>query len=305
MYKWSFKERCEMKIDGVFSGGGIRGYALVGAIKAVQEKGFSFERVAGTSAGSVVASFVAAGYTGEELEKMMMDIELDKFLDERKSIFPSSVVKWVLLYWKLGMYKGQALEKWIEKKLADKGIYSFGDLPKGTLRVIVSDLTTSRMLVLPDDLESYNYDPAKFPIAKAVRMSASLPYFFDPVRLFHSNVPSIIVDGGVLSNFPIWLFEQTKKERKRPLLGIKLSPSVEDRPPNKITNALTMYKALFETMMDAHDSRYISRSVEKDIIFVPVKDVLTREFSISEEKKKEMIDIGFNTASTFLKKWTY
>ncbi|MER2091063.1 MAG: patatin-like phospholipase family protein, partial [Sporosarcina sp.] len=57
-----------MWIDGVFSGGGLKGFALVGAYQVLEEKGYQFKRVAGTSAGSILASFIAAGYTAKEIE---------------------------------------------------------------------------------------------------------------------------------------------------------------------------------------------------------------------------------------------
>jgi NTE family protein len=294
-----------VKIDCVFSGGGIRGYALIGAIKAIEERGLSFVRVAGTSAGSILAAFVAAGYTADELEQLMEEINLEQFLDARKSFILTSVVKWFFLYWRLGLYKGQVLEKWLEEKLLIKGIRVFGDLSEGALKIVASDVTNSRMIVFPDDLPRYGYDPKTFSIAKAIRMSAGIPYFFEPVRLDQDKTNPLVVDGALLSNFPVWLFEQKREERKRPLLGIQLSPSLENRPTNEIKNAIGLFKALFETMMDAHDLRYISRSLEKDIVFIPVKNVLTREFSITFEQKKEMIQVGHQRTINFLKQWAY
>jgi NTE family protein len=294
-----------VKIDGVFSGGGIRGYALIGAIKAIEDRGFSFARVAGTSAGSLLASFVAVGYSGEEIEQIMEEIDLERFLDPRRSFFPVAIAKWFLLYWRLGLYKGLVLEKWLEEKFSAKGVRVFGDLPSETLRVVASDITNARMIVIPDDLPRYGYDPDQFSVAKAVRMSAGIPYFFEPLKLEQNKSTPIIVDGGVLSNFPLWLFEQTRNEKKRPLLGIQLSPKLESRPPNEIKNAIDLFTALFETMMDAHDLRYISRSAEKNIIFIPVDNVLSREFNINIEQKINMIQIGYTKAEEFLRQWSY
>ena len=62
-----------MVIDGVFSGGGLKGFALVGAYQVLEEKGFRFQRLAGTSAGAILASFIAAGYSGKEIEVMLND----------------------------------------------------------------------------------------------------------------------------------------------------------------------------------------------------------------------------------------
>ena len=61
-----------MDIDGVFSGGGIKGFALIGAIEVLESKDFTFKRLAGTSAGSILAALIAAGYTSREIMDLMM-----------------------------------------------------------------------------------------------------------------------------------------------------------------------------------------------------------------------------------------
>ncbi|QGQ47190.1 patatin-like phospholipase family protein [Metabacillus sediminilitoris] len=294
-----------MYIDGVFSGGGIKGFALIGAYQAIEQKGYTFKRIAGTSAGSIISAFIIAGYTADEILKMMEEVDLKEFLDERKSFLPFSLTKWMSLYWKLGLYKGVKLEEWLLTKLREKGISTFADIPNGSLRVIASDLTNGRMIVLPDDLPKYGIHPASFSVARAVRMSCSLPYFFEPVRLASSTGTNIIVDGGVLSNFPIWLFYQNKKSiKKRPVLGIKLSYNEQERPKRKINNAIEMFSALFDTMKDAHDERHISSRHEKDIIFIPVEHIVSTEMEITAEKKLALIELGRSRTNDFLKSWT-
>lgn len=292
-----------VQIDGVFAGGGIKGYALIGALKAIEDDGHSFVRVAGSSAGAIIATFITAGFSGEEIEKMMGEVDLKGFLDPRKSWLPDGIAKWLFLYWRLGLYKGKAFELWLEKKLEDKGIRAFGDLPPNSLRIVASDLTNSRMMVIPDDLPFYGVEPSSFSIAKAVRMSAAIPYFFEPVKIKIDKSSTIIVDGALLSNFPVWLFEQTRSENKRPLLGVQLSPEINNREPNIIKNGIDLFKALFETMMDAHDQRYISKKIEKDIIFIPVDPAISREFNLDKERKLELIETGYEHARKFLKKW--
>ena len=63
------------------------------------------------------------------------------------------------------------------------------------------------MMVLPDDLEKYGVSPDSFPVARALRMSCGIPFFFEPVRLKIGSGDTIVVDGGVLSNFPMWIFD--------------------------------------------------------------------------------------------------
>lgn len=296
-----------MEIDGVFSGGGIRGLALIGALEVMENKGFTFRRVAGTSAGSIVAGFVAAGFTSNEIIKLIDNVKFKNLLDNRNTWFPLpfQITKWFLLYWRLGLYKGKALEEWLRVKLGEKGVYTFSDLPKGSLRLVASDLTNGRLIVLPDDLVSYGIPIDSFPVAKAIRMSCSLPYFFEPIQLRSLEGKSIIVDGGVLSNFPMWLFVKGDTKKTRPVVGITLSHKLSEHPKHKIKNGIQLFEALFETMKEAHDTRYISRKHENDIIFIPTDNFITTNFQLTKEKKDALIDLGRSRATDFLKTWTY
>lgn len=291
-----------MIVDGVFSGGGIKGFAYVGAIQALEEHDIHFKRVAGTSAGAILAAFLAAGYTARELENIFDTLNVKVLLDPPKICLGMPFLKWINLYMRFGMYRGQLLEKWFHQKLAVKGICSFGDLPKGALKLVASDLTNGRIVVLPDDLRHYGIDGSTFPISRALRMSCGLPFFFEPVHLKNGKRDCVIVDGGILSNFPLWIFDNGNKQR--PVLGLKLNSATEQASPHEIDNALQLFEALFTTMKNAHDNRYITRKYEKNIIFIPVEKYSTTEFDMDEETKKHLIRIGKQRTNQFLKKWS-
>lgn len=293
-----------MIIDGVFSGGGIKGYGLVGALQELEEKGFIFHRTAGTSAGSIIAAFVAAGYTGKEMEKLFLDIDLSGLLDKRRGLLPIPFAKWLLLYWKLGLYKGNALEAWVAGKLAERNVVTFKDVRPKSLRIITSDISNGKLVVLPDDLPNYGIDPSAFPVAKAVRMSCSIPYFFEPVKLNVGKSKFLFVDGGVLSNFPMWLFNSDHVRKERPVIGLRLSVD-EIWKPHEVDNAVELFSALFKTMKDAHDARYISKKHVHNIVFIPMKGVSAMDFNLNDEKKGELINSGRQCTKEFLKKWTY
>lgn len=294
-----------MKIDGVFSGGGVKAFAFIGALESVQEKQFTFERVAGTSAGAITAGLIAAGYKAEEIKLLFDDLNLKKFMDPILGGKVLPFAKWLFLYFTMGLYKGDKFEKWLYEKLAQKGIYTFNDLPYGRLKVVAADLTLGRIVVFPDDVERlYAIDPGTFLVSKAIRMSAGIPYFFIPKKINgKKGQQSLLVDGGVLSNFPVWVFENRNKNRMRPILGMKLSDSIEHMESNEIHNSLEMFHALFSTMMQAHDTRYISKSEAADIIFIPVKNVQTANLELSEDKKKTLIELGKKRADSFLSHW--
>ncbi|MBO8156126.1 MAG: patatin-like phospholipase family protein [Bacillaceae bacterium] len=295
-----------MKVDGVFSGGGVRAYAFLGALEEVEKRGIKFERTAGTSAGSLLASLVAAGYHSHEIKEILHEMPLESFLQEPILVQYLPFIKWISLYFKLGLYRGDKMEQWIEGVLARKGVKTFEDLKPGYLKIVVSDISLGRIVVIPDDLPRfYNIDGDTFPVARAVRISSTIPYFFMPYNLKTGpQERSLLVDGGLLSNFPIWLFLNDEK-KKRPILGMKLSSSADRMPERKIDNAIDMFQALFSTMKNAHDARHISKATAEEVMFIPVEKVEATDFDISEREKIQLMEIGRERAIKFLKKWSY
>src|SRR5690625_5073655 len=96
-----------MKIDGVFSGGGVKSYAFIGALKKIEENNLSFERLAGTSAGAILAALIAANYTAEEIEHILSSLDLKKLLDAPKITQYIPFSKWLFLYFRMGLNKGE------------------------------------------------------------------------------------------------------------------------------------------------------------------------------------------------------
>lgn len=303
-----------MKINGVFEGGGVKGIALAGAVSAALEQGITFHQVAGTSSGSIVASFLAAGYTGSEMKQLILESPFRSFL-KRAPIFNIKIIGPAFrLFLKKGLFSGEMLEDWVHRKLAAKNIRTFGDLKRNQLRIVASDISQGKLLVLPDDVRQYGLDPKKFPISKAVRMSTAIPYFFDPVLIRKSSRISSklalseqfvhIVDGGVLSNFPLWLFDEERSTvNPYPTIGFSLVGRIPNQV-HKITGPISMFQALFSTMMDAHDERYIEEHNRFRTIKIPAMGVGATEFSISREKSEALYKTGYRASQSFFRNWS-
>lgn len=152
---------------------------------------------------------------------------------------------------------GDLFEKFIAQLLANKGVHTFNDLrggipdkvnPRGyRVRMTAIDANTGRVIVLPDDLAFYNIDPDGFEVAKAVRMSSSVPFVFEPVVLMKKEgghmKPHYILDGGVLDNFPVWLIDSTESAH---IIGLKL----EGKESNTMTAVENKLKKLLITSHD-------------------------------------------------------
>jgi len=294
-----------MWADAVFEGGGVKGIGLVGALSVAEKKGYRWRNVAGTSAGSIIATLIAAGYTAEEMRELMMKTNFADFLGTSWYGQVPYVGHALKLWLKKGIYSGDSLEKWMEQLLLRKGIRTFKDISKEIqLHIIASDITRGEIVVLPRDLADYGYSPDDFSVAKMVRMSCSIPFLFEPVKLLHQSTRTTcyIVDGGVLSNFPVWLFDA--EEPRWPTFGFRLV-SKEDKKFHQIEGPLSMFRSILFTMMDAHDNRYIQENESLRTIMVPTLDVKLTDFAIEKDKKEALFQSGVAAAESFFKTFSF
>lgn len=309
--------------DLVFEGGGVKGIGLAGAYSALCERGVGPKRVAGTSAGAITAALVAAGYSAEDLDEILLDVPFARFKDSAWEDRIPIVGHPLSVLLQRGIYEGGFFRQWMRGLLAAKGVRTFGQLadPEATelkdryrLKVIVSDVTHRRLLVLPDDAASLGIEPDDLEVAYAVRMSMSIPIFFEPVmhRNPRTGVDHLIVDGGMLSNFPVWLFDATKGEPPRwPTFGMLLvegdpkvpvSHRVEGRESGSIIDYI---KALASTMMEAHDRLYLEKATFVRTIPIPTLGVSTTEFDITPERVRAIYESGRKAAFDFLDRWDF
>jgi NTE family protein len=309
--------------DLVFEGGGVKGIGLAGAYSALCERGVGPKRVAGTSAGAITAALVAAGYSAEELDAILLEVPFASFKDTAWEDRIPIVGNPLSVLLQRGIYEGGFFREWMRGLLAAKGVRTFGQLadPEATelkdryrLKVIVSDVTRRRLLVLPDDAASLGIEPDDLEVAYAVRMSMSIPIFFEPVmhRNPRTGVDHLIVDGGMLSNFPVWLFDADKGEPPRwPTFGMRLveadpkvpvSHRVEGRQSGSIIDYV---KALASTMMEAHDRLYLEKATFVRTIPIPTLGVSTTEFDITPPRVRAIYESGRKAAFDFLDRWDF
>jgi NTE family protein len=321
--------------DLVCEGGGVKGIGLSGAYSVLEEQHYVARSCAGTSAGAITAALVAAGYPSAKLQEIIFGLDYLQFEDETWEGKIPLLGRGMSIAIENGMYKGEAFEDWIRGLLADQGVHTFADLEaepseddepdagfKSRLQVIASDLSARKMLVLPRDAkDALGVEPQELEVARAVRMSMSIPLFFEPVRWSNpiTNREHLIVDGGVLSNFPLWMFDRKDGKPPRwPTFGLLL---VEPDPTSPITDPvpvpehgahgprglILMLKSLVETMLQAHDRMYIDKDTYARTIPIPTCGVGTTEFDIKNkpEKMKALYDAGCAAATHFLATWNF
>ncbi len=318
----------EKRVDLVFEGGGVKGIGLAGAVETLERSGYVAQNLAGTSAGAITAALLAAGYSAAELKEIVIGLDYRQFEDRGWEDRVPLVDRSLSILLDLGLYEGDRFLEWIRDLLERKGVHTFADLVhpdfvddprfRSRLQVIASDVTAHELLVLPRDAHKLGLEPDELEVALAVRMSMSIPVFFEPVKLKDpaTGRTHLIVDGGMLSNFPVWLFDSAG-EPEWPTFGLLLvepEPSVpigERLPAGGLAHtsgplAVVDYvKALAQTMMEAHDRLYVEQASYARTIPIPTLGVGTTEFDLPEDRALALYDSGRAAAAKFLATWDF
>nr|BBH92650.1 hypothetical protein KTA_08490 [Thermogemmatispora argillosa] len=318
----------------------MRALAHIGALAVAEEHGYRWYRLAGTSAGAMIAALIAAGYSAAELHAIMGAIDYRRFAAGAADDRLHQVSR---LLFKLGLHSGNELEQFIRELLRARGLRCFGDLrlpavgaqeaahgPRYRLTVVAADISRRRLLLLPQDLHraraSYGLDPDQLDIARAVRMSASIPFFYVPVTLQRPDGGlSYIVDGGLVSGFPLLALLPSDAEAARPLLGFHLCEGTDDSESDGgevcgdgagteadqaglaslplPANLIAFSQALLATMLSAHDRFMLEQrsrwrgSVRT--ISIPVGRIGATRFDLSHSEIEALYQQGRAAAERF------
>jgi NTE family protein len=318
--------------DLVLSGGGVKGIGLVGAVVALMDGGYRAQRVSGTSAGSIVGAIVAAASMGdqldpEEVKELALQLDYHKFTDagtlERLPVVGPSFA----VLRGTGIYKGDYAHDWVRSQLKNLGVRTFGDLAidddnlpaeqRYKLVVTVADVTTGQLVRLPWDYRRvYGLDPDEQSVADAVRASMSIPFYFRPVTLTSSTgLTSTLVDGGILSNFPIDSLDRTDRRPPRwPSFGVTVLPNLPEGndkvipalAPLRLLGPPHLLESVITTVLVGRDQAYLSQPwVNARTIRVDSTDVGFLDFDISNNEIEALYVKGYDAAQKFLSSWDW
>lgn len=323
----------------VFEGGGVKGIAYVGALEVLESEGIlkDIKRVAGTSAGAMVAVLIGLGYTANDLKNILWDLNFTKILDDSFGKIRDTE----RLINEYGWYKGDFFREKMAGYIKDKtgnGEITFEELANKKkfrdIYLIGTDLSTSYTKVFCNE-----YTP-KVKVADAARISMSIPLFFRAVQNIN-NDHHVYVDGGLLDNYPIKVFdrasyiseesnkrkteyyEKTNKSLKRKskriddyvynkeTLGFRLDAKEEiekfldpDRElpiKNDIKSIFSYTKALVTTLIDFQNNVHLHSDDWQRTIYIDSKNVSAVDFEISDAKKRLLVESGYEGATKYFK----
>lgn len=313
-----------MKAYGIFDGGGVKGAALAGGLAAAQDQGIELTGFGGTSAGSMVAFLAAVGYSGKELGDILISKEFNEMLDDGGIALREVVhlVESISRSWQgsvldkakallalkkvlarmqhLGLYTGDRIKDFLLEKAKAKipsfqsyQDVTFEDLEKAgcvPLRIVASNVLGGRSAILPRDYEMYGRSALE-----AVRASAGYPFAFRPLE----GSGFRLVDGGLSSNLPSFLFIEEFRNQRIPTFAFDLITPLRDFfPPYALDRYLN---DLLTTALEAGDE--LLRHVSDGVVHVPIevpKGINTLDFGISRSQRKALYDAGYQQAASFL-----
>ena len=375
-----------MLYDMVFEGGGAKGMVFVGALAELEARGYFPGRLIGTSAGSIMATLLAAGYSVKEMSaalsetvdgqpvflgfletqealtkdeishstirELLRDVNLRFVPDQVEGILDDAIASALAnsqvtsrifsFIERGGFYSAQNFLSWLRGKL-NAGIYpldrgahqkgeprAFGDMNLAEFRnatgidltLVASDTSGAELLILN------SRTAPDCPIAWAVRMSMSVPLLWNEVVWKEAwgtyrgkNISGhSVVDGGLLSNFPIELFISNQPQvtavmgakvaEEMDLLGFLIDETL-DVPGAPVEKAMakgiefsklppvTRITNLVNTMMQARDKSVIE-AFERFVVRLPAKGYGTVEFGMSDERRDALIAAGRTATTAYL-----
>lgn len=321
-------------VNLVFEGGGVKGIAYYGALNELEKAGVlgKVKRVGGTSAGAIFALLLGLNYSLDEIKGMLSIMDFRSFQDDSWGV-ARDLTRLLTEY---GYYKGAAFLRWaeglVEKKTGNKHA-TFNDIQnmkktKGFRDLYFVATNLSRGCA---EIFSHEHTP-DMPLAYAVRASMSIPVFF--TAFSYNN--DIYVDGGLINNYPIRLFDKVKYLDK-PTNGIKtvyyekenqtqtenldhhifnaetLGFRLEDKDKidvlqgrakpqvsQHVTDFTSYLWALVETGINCQqDNTHIESQDWERTVYINSLGIKTTEFDLSDAKKTALIESGSQGVKIF------
>ena len=295
----------------VFQGGGCKGVAYVGAYRAAYNHGVFFSELAGTSAGAIIAAFIAAGATPNQLERIVRSMDYESFLQpvKKQNVLSRLLIQTIGRLYKIdflkknssslsvsalksayGLFDSIAIENFVESHL-----YSISGKHNLTFNDIIPDLH-----IVCSDLKTHNvkiWNKKNTPnesIARAVRTSCSIPLFFTPTDKCY-------VDGGMLSNLPGYVFSDEPHYNK--ILCFRNAGNTRTSIHSFIEYILSLLGTIIDGAMSIQQ-QYVGEAYD---VVIDTGDIQATDFERMKSKDtiESLLNAGDDAMTQFLSRESY
>ncbi|BAY46706.1 patatin [Scytonema sp. HK-05] len=267
----------------IMKGGGVKGLAYVGALKELLRESYNFNWFIGTSAGAIAAVLLGAGFTLDELTRLLSEKNYRDFLDAKWYQWPTNFIFYG------GLFPGVKFTDWIDKLLAEKlnspGPVKLCDLP---YRVTIYASRRGKDALVFD---SYNPESKNTPAAYAVRCSMSIPFIFVPQR----EAGLRVFDGGMQNNYPVRILLGDNPGLK--FVGLYLGAEHYEGQGKEgwvVSDLLSIWT-------ESSDVEAL-RLYQTQTVIIDPRPISTVDFGLADHEKKFLLKTGRLAALKFLRK---
>jgi NTE family protein len=299
----------------VFEGAGMRGIAYCGSITEMESLGLirEIEKVGGTSSGAITSLALSLGYTGEEIQEIITSTNFKKFNDGHY-IFIGGINrtnKW------FGWYRGLQFEKWlaklIERKTGDADITFEELISKGYKDLYVTGTCLNKQKLIIFSRQTYPHMKVK----DAIRISTAIPMYFEAVFIDKEGKPvrhpknreglDVMVDGGIIANFPIQMFD-SNGVRNPHTLGFRIDSDEQiknDREgksiaPMPVNNFSQYLSAFYNIVIENLNRQPLNPEDWQRTVSISDGNILPRIRKFSREEINILLDNGKQAIRNYL-----
>ena len=278
-----------MSLGLALAGGGMKGVAHIGAIKALKEHNIKIDYISGTSSGSIVAGMYAMGYTTDEMleifrtySKKISYVSISNII---KLIYGIFVEKRIIIK---SLNNGKNLKKFIKEVCKNKNVSNINEI-KRPLLIPSVDLNSGSVCIFSskDYRASYSnkilYEP-NINLYDAIYASCTYPGVFEPIQ--HKDM--YLLDGGMRENIP---WKETKKMGADKVLSVIFKTNIKEREERNIFNIISGSIGLL-----SHELANYEIEGTDFLIEIPTKEVSL----LNSKEVDNLYNIGYATATKYI-----
>lgn len=278
-----------LKYTCLFGGGAIRGIAYIGAIKAFEELGITSNTLAGSSVGSIFAALLSVGYTAKELKEIFSKVNFDLFKDISIGIGPI-----------FALSKGEVFLEWV-RELIEKKFYG-ENYKKGANRAVTFKDVEKNLVIITTNLSNFEckefskFETPDYEIASAIRISSCMPGLMKPIEYNKT----LLVDGDLQKSWPMWKLSKNLLNDDERILELRLEGYYNSNDLSGIDYANAVYSCM-TAMSTSFVTNLYAEKDKFDYIVFNTGDIVVVDFNISENKRNDLIQSGYNQTMNYFK----
>lgn len=262
-------------LDVVLSSSGVRAPCFIGGLRALEEKGYTIQRIAGTSGGAIVAAAYALGYSVQEMSELVKSIPYSKFRDFRISNLLSLINP--------SVYTGKGLDDYY------KQIYG-----EATLKDFKIDCSISVVTIMGRQRRILTREShPDMPVWKAVRMSSTIPFIFP----WYDLEGEPVTDGALVTGmYDIFPHESRPIVALRPRSDYFLKRNIQEVRA-KTTFLWNYLRIVAEHFLDAIDSQHVPENEWSRTVIIPTFEIGGFNFNLTPDDVERLVQYGYDAVS--------